>query len=307
MDRSLSHFARLIFGASAVGLLIAGCASNAPGAPVLGVARPVTSAAPQVSGDVLAGLQLAIENELNAVNSTPSAGEAPQAYILLTALNSPSSLQRAETFRSLLALGSNAAIKREQVVFSLLGEVGSNSYVRSVTVGGTSLSASLISILDGVNSQLATLANNMASATLNDVARATTISINASTRVYGLVEPMVHLALAGGDELAEVNSLAAREQQLAGAVAAAGASGDPHYTTDLALLRDLSARLATARQTASSAVSAVLSLKASGFPGNKSTILAARASLVGLRAADGALGIAQGDEREIGNHLGLGL
>jgi hypothetical protein len=306
MDRSLARLARLIGGASVGALLIAGCASNAPGSAVLGVPRPATSPASQVSGNVLAGLQLAIENELNAVNATQSAGEAPQSYLLLTALNSPSSLQRAETFKSLLALGSNAAIKREQVVFSLLGQVRGNTYVRSVTVGGTSLSASLISILDGVNSQLATLANTMASATLNDVARATTISINASTRVYGLVEPMVHLALAGGEELAEVNSLAAREQQLAGAVAAAGASGDPHYTTDLALLRDLSARLATVRQTASSAVSAVLSLKASGFPGNKSTILAARASLVNLRAADGALGIAQGDAHEIGNHLGLG-
>lgn len=117
---------------------------------------------------------------------------------------------------------------------------------------------------------------------------------------------MVHLALAGGDELAEANALAAREQQFAAAVTSAGAT-DPHYASDLALLRDLSARLATVRQSASSAVSSVLSLKAGGFPGNRSTILAARATLTQLRTPEGALGIAQGDEREIARDLGLAL
>jgi Asp/Glu/hydantoin racemase len=306
MDRSLAQFARPILGASAVALLIAGCASNAPGAAVFGVPPPATSAAPQASGDVLAGLQLAIANELNAVNAAPNGGGSPEVLLELTALDNPASLARAENFTRLISLGANETTKREQVVLALIGEVDRNAYIRGVTVGGRSLAGSLISMLDGVNSQLGAQSSSVASASLIDEVRASIRSINASTRVYGLVEPMVHLALAGGDELAVVNALTAREQQLAGSLAAAGASGDAHYAADLALLRDLSARLATARQTASSSVSAVLSLKASGFPGNKSTILAARASLVNLRAADGALGIAQGDAHEIGNHLGLG-
>jgi hypothetical protein len=306
MVRSFSRLATLIGGASAVALLAAGCASTAPGGADIGVPRPATSAQPQSSGDVVAGLELAISNELNAVNSTQNAGESPQVQILINALNSPSSLQRAETFSSLLALGSNAAIKREQVVVSLLGEVGRNSYIRGVTIGGTRLTASLISVLDGVNSQLAALANDMASATLTDVARATYISVNATTRVYGLIEPMVHLALAGGDEIAEVNALTTHAQHLANQVAAAGVSGDPHYLSDLGLLRDLTARLATARQTADSAVSSVLSLKASGFPANKATIMADRAALVALRAPGGALGIAQGDVGVLVTDLGLG-
>jgi hypothetical protein len=306
MVRSFSRLATLIGGASAVALLAAGCASTAPGGADIGIPRPATSAQPQASGDALAGLELAITNELNALNSTQNAGESPQALLLLQALNSPSSLQRAETFQSLLTLGSSAAIKREQVVISLLGEVGRNSYIHGVTIGGTSLSASLISMLNGVNSQLGTLANSIASATLTDVARTTLISINASTRVYGLVEPMVHLALAGGDEIAEINALTTHAQHLANQVAAAGVSGDPHYLTELALLRDLSARLATARQSADSAVGAVLSLKASGFPANKATITAARAALLQLRLPGGALGIAQGDVGVLVTDLGLG-
>jgi hypothetical protein len=304
MDRSLSRIARLIGGAFAVVLLIAGCASNAPGAAVFGVPRPVTSATPQASGDVLAGLQQAIANELNAVNATPTGTGAPLTLLELTALDNPSSFARAENLTRLITTGANQAVKREQVVLALITEVSRNSYIRGVAVGGRSITSSLISVLDAVNSQLATLSNNIASAAYPDQARATVNSINATTRIYGLVQPMVHLALAGGDELAEVNALGAREQQLAADVATAGAS-DSHYASDLALLRDLSARLAAARQIASSAVSSVLGLKASGFPSNKSTILAARAALTQLRTPQGALGIAQGDVREIARDLGL--
>ena len=306
MVRSFSRLATLVGGASVVALLATGCASTAPGGADIGVPRPATSAAPKAAGDALAGLELAINNELNAVNATQNAGESPQALLLLTALNSPSSLQRAETFTSLLSLGSKAAIQREQVVLALLGQVERNTYIHGVTVGGTSLSGSLISILNGVNSQLASLASAIATATLTDVARTTLISINASTRVYGLIEPMVHLALAGGDEIAEVDALTAHAQHLAHQVDVAGVSGDPHYFADLALLHDVTARLDIARQGAESAVNSVLSLKASGFPGNKSTVLAARAALVQLRSPSGALGIAQGDVGVLVTDLGLG-
>jgi outer membrane murein-binding lipoprotein Lpp len=304
MDRSLSRIARLIGGAFAVVLLIAGCATNAPGAAVFGAPRPITSATPQASSDVVAGLELAIANELNAINASPNGGGSPEVLLELTALENPATLARAENFTRLLTLGANEATKREQVVFGLIGEVQGNSYIRGVTVGGRSFSAALIAVLDGVNSQLGSMASSVSSASLTDELHATIRSINASTRVYGLIEPMVHLALAGGDEIAEVNALATREQQLAADVAAAGTS-DSHYASDLALLGDLSARLATARQIASSAVSSVLSLKASGFPGNKSTILAARTTLTQLRTPEGALGFAQGDEREIARDLGL--
>lgn len=136
MDRSLSRLARLIGGAFAVVLLIAGCASNAPGAAVLGVPQPATSATPQASGDVVAGLELAIANELNAVNATPNGGGSPELLIELTALDNPGSLARAENFTRLLTLGANEATKREQLVLSLIEEVQSNGFIRGVTVGG---------------------------------------------------------------------------------------------------------------------------------------------------------------------------
>jgi hypothetical protein len=115
----------------------------------------------------------------------------------------------------------------------------------------------------------------------------------------------VHLALAGGDMLAEVQALTSQEKTLASQVAAAGSS-DPEYARDIALLQDLSRQIASAGKTAGTALSGVLSLTASGFPGNKATILSARATLSALRAPSGALGAALGDASEISVDLGLG-
>jgi hypothetical protein len=305
MHRSLSRLATLIGSVSAA-LLVAGCASTAPGGAVLGVPRPAAAAAPQASGDFLAGLQRAISNELSAVNAISSATGPSQPLVLLEALNNPASLARAENFSRVLGLGATEATKREQVVLSLLADVQRNSYIQGVAVGGASLSASLTSILDAVNNQLATLATNLAGASLPDVARATKITINASTRVYGLIEPMVHLGLAGGLEIAEVNALAAHGQRLADQLATQGASRDAHYFADMVLMRDLTSRLATARQTADSALTSILSLTASGFPGNKATLTAARTALSQLRSPSGALSTAQVDVATLVTDLALG-
>lgn len=306
MDRSYTRFATLIGGAATVGLLLAGCSSSAPGTAVLGVPRTETSAPADTSADAaLAGLEQAITNELNAVAATQSGTQAPEALIELEALDSPSALTRADNFQKLITLGTSQAVKREQVVEALLSEVKTNAYDGGVTVSGRNLRGSLVTLLDGVNNELGALVDSISTATLTNVIRADITTINVSTRIYGLVEPQIHLALAGGDELSVLQNLASQAKTMATQIAAAG-SADPQYARDLALLQDLNQQIATAGKAANSALSSVLSLTASGFPGNKSTITQAHSILSALRSPSGALGSALGDAAEITNDLALG-
>ncbi len=272
---------------------------------MLGVPKTETSAPAQSSGNALAGLEQAITNELNAVAATQSGDQAPLALIELNALNSPSSLIKAENFEKLVSLGTGQLVKREQIVNALISEVGGNAYVSTVSIGGRSLRASLLELLQSVNGQLEALVGSISSATLTDVVRADVTSLNASTRVYGLVEPQVHLELAGGDMLAELNDLAGQARTLAASVAAAG-STDLTYAKDLALIQDLNRQISAAEGALNSSLSTVLSLTAAGFPGNKAAIVSARSTLTALRGPSGSLGKALGDAAEISTDLGLG-
>ncbi len=306
MERSLPRVATLIVGVVAACALLGGCASTAPGAVVIGTPIKATPAGTPPSGNFLAGLQAAITNELNLVNSTQSDSESPGVLIELQALQSVPNLIRSEQFTSLQTVGANQTAKREKVVYALIADVQNNHYLAGVDVAGAGLSRSLISMLNGVNAQLAGFAGQIAGAQMPDELRAAVLSMGNATRVYGLVEPMVHLAIAGGDVLAEVNDLAATERVLAGRVAA-GAATDPNYAQETARLRDLSVQINTAREKANAAVSAALSLTAAGFPGNRATIQSSRAVLTQLRAPFGTLSDANGDVNSITSLLGAGV
>ena len=305
MDRSLSRVATLIVGGVATCALLAGCASSAPGAVVIGTPVKATPAGTPPSGNFLAGLQAAITNELNLVNSTQSDSESPGVLIELQALQSVPNLIRSEQFTSLQSVGGNQTAKREKVVYALIADVQNNRYIAGVDINGSSLSRSLISMLNGVSAQLAGFGGQIAGAQMPDELRAAILTMGNATRVYGLVEPMVHLALAGGDVLAEVNQLAADEQSLAGRVAA-GAATDPNYAQETSRLRDLSVQINNAREKANAAVSAVLSLTAAGFPGNRATIQSSRSVLTQLRSPFGTLSDANGDVSSITSLLGAG-
>ncbi len=129
----------------------------------------------------------------------------------LNALTSKSGATQAEAFGSLINTGSNQIAKRERIINALISDVETNSassgFLHGVTVNGVSLSHSLIALLDGVDGQLQAIASHIAGDTLVDQLRADIVSIGASTRVYGLIEPMVHLVLAGGAELNLLNIL----------------------------------------------------------------------------------------------------
>ncbi len=298
MHRSLSRLSLLAGAAVTVGALLAGCASAVPGPAVI-VAPLAAAAAPTPPAqDFLAGLQSAIAGELNAVNATTqSDSQSPLVLIELNALNNPRSATTAETFQSLLTVGANQIAKRERVVNALILDVKGSAYLTGVSVNGAALSQMIVSFLDGVNGQLQSLASSIASASLADVLRSDLIAIGASTRVYGLVEPMVHLAIAAGFELHAASLLEGSYQALSHQVNLN--HRDPNYGAEVARLQDLAADIATATATASSAIHAVMSLTPSGYPGNKSTIVSQRARLVALKAPLGPLNTGVGDVNEI--------
>jgi hypothetical protein len=296
MDRSLSRFSVLVGSAFAVGALLAGCAADVPGPAVIGVPPSSTSGAAPAAGDFLAGLDQAVANELNSINSTQTDNEPPAVLIELNALNSQSALIQAETFSSLIGTGANQIAKREHLVGALIGDVKGNTYLSGVDVNGSPLSGTLLAMLGGVSGQLQSQANSIDSATLIDVLRSVILTIGPSTRVFGLVEPMIHLAIAGGDELKAVSYLEGQYQTLARKI---GHNEGGNVAQETVLLQDLAAKIATVRSTATADVQAVLALTPAGYPGNKSTILNVRAQLTQLRAPLGPLTSAGGDVDEI--------
>lgn len=296
MPRFLARAFPLIACATAVGFLLAGCAGGSAGA-VIGVP---SSAAPLLRGGISLdnAINQAIDNELIQANQTQGVNEPAINPIELNALNSLKSLVRAEAFDTLLASGAKQIAKRQGLVNTLIADVQSDRYLTGVDVGGASLSRSLLSILSGVNGRLEALGAKIASDALPDVLRSDFLSINTSTRVSGLVAPMTHLTIAGGDELSVLTTLAASARQLASQVAG-GAATDANYAAETSRLRDLTASIASARATVDSALAAVLSLTAAGFPGNKATIQAVRTALIQLRSPSGRIGEANADATAI--------
>jgi hypothetical protein len=290
MDRSLSRFSVVAVGALAAVSLLAGCASSGVPGPAVIVPPHVNGAsAPAPAQDVLAGLQQEISNELNAVNLTQSDSAPPTILVELEALNSPSSVIKAEAFKSLLAGGANQIAKREHVVDELIADVNSafGGFKLAPKVNGTSLQQLLLQLLDRVNGQLSSAASQLSSASSPDELRTAVTSIGTSTRVYGLVTPMIHLLTAGGAELNAALILSNQAANIAqGNIATRGGVAG---TTARSYFADLQREIATANSTIGGAVNAVLALNAAGFPANRSTIVSARAALVQLSSPLGAL------------------
>ena len=110
---------------------------------------------------------------------------------------------------------------------------------------------------------------------------------------------MVHLAIAGGDELAELNTLAGQEPQLAGARSPSGTARTPITLPKSAALRDMSASIAAGRAIAGADIADVLRMTPSDYPGNKTTVTAVRSALIQLRSQLGALGKATANSNKI--------
>jgi len=303
MDRSLSRFSLLVGSAIAVGSLLAGCAADTPGPAVIAVPAAAAGAPAPVANDFLAGLEQAVANELSAIDSTQSDNEPPQVLVELNALNSEGALVQAETFGSLVTTGANQIAKRERLVSALTADVKGTPYVNGVNVNGAALSNTLLALLATVDGQLQSQASSVESASLVDVLRSVIMGIGPSTRVFGLVEPVVHLAIAGGEELNAASLLEGQYQTLLRKVDLN--HHDAYFNQETARLQDLAANIATVRSNATSDVAAVLALTPAGYPGNKSTILSVRAQLAQLRSPLGQLNTGVGDVNEINTLLSL--
>jgi len=287
----------LIGSAVAVGSLIAGCASNAPGGAVIGVPPAARAVVSPPSGDLLASLEQSVANELSAIDTTQTDNEPPGVLIELNALTSESALLQAETFTSLVTTGTNQIVKRERIVNSLIADVSGASYLTGVAINGGSVAGSILAMLDRVNSQLGSQAGSIDSATLIDALRSVISSIGPSTRVLGLVEPQVHLAIAGGEELKGVSLLESQYQTLLNRVGHYKSSAG--YGQETRFLSDLASNIAFVSSNATRDVQAVLVLTPAGYPGNKATILSVRAQLAQFRSALGQLNTATNDVNQI--------
>jgi hypothetical protein len=285
----------MVFGATVAGMLLAGCSPSTTA--VIGVPPSSSPVNEQPVNSIDAAVNAVIASQLAQANENQSDGQPAQAQVELDALTSVNALIRAEAFTSLQATGAKEIAKREGIINTLVSAVQANKYLNGVDPAGRSLSASLLSILSGVESQLQALGAQIASDLLPNVLRSDVLSIATSTRVGGIYDPMTHLAIAGGDELYELGLLSNQEQQLAGEVAAQ--TGGPNYAAETERLNDLESSITSARATIDSALAAVMSLSPASYPGSTTTIVNVRSALIQLRSPLGKIGEANADANEI--------
>jgi hypothetical protein len=285
----------LVVGATAAGMLITGCGSG--NTTVIGVPPSSSPVNQQTVNSIDPAVNAAIASQLAQANANQSDGQPAESQVELDALNSVNSVIRAEAFSTLQASGATQIAKREAIINTLVDNVRANKYLSGVDPAGRSLSASLLSILSGVDSRLEALGAQIASELLPDVLRSDVESIATSTRVGGIYDPMTHLALAGGDELYELGLLSNQEQQLAGEVAAQ--AGQPNHSSEIARLNDLESSIVKARATVDSALGAIMTLTPASYPGSKTTIVNVRNALIQLRSPLGKFGEATADANAI--------
>jgi hypothetical protein len=294
MERPVARSSSLIASAVAVAFLLAGCSAVA-GNAVVGIPASAPPSYTQAGNTTFdSAIDQAVQAELAAANAVQSDGAPAGVLVEINALTSVTALIRSEAFTGLQTTGAKEIAKRQGYVNALIGDVRADTYLNSITLSGSSLSATLLSMLSGVNAQLDGLGAKIASDSLSDELRSDVTSIGPSTRVASLILPMTHLAIAGGGELRELNDLAGRYQQLRLLVAGVAGS-NPNHSLEVARLADLSASIAAARQTVESEVAAVMSLTTSGFPANKATVTSVRNALISLRSPSGKLFEAKAD------------
>jgi hypothetical protein len=302
MGRSLSRFSLLIGSAIAGGSLLVGCASEVPGPAV--IAAPAAAAAAQApsAGDFLAGLEQAVASELSAIDSTQTDNEPPAVIVELDALSSESSLIEAENFGSLVTTGANQIAKRERLLNALIASVKGSPYLSGVAFNGTLLSTTILAVLNRFDGQVQGQAAAIENAALPDQLRAVILAIGPSTRLFGLVQPEIHLLLAAGDELNGVRLLQLQYALMYQRVDAHHEGSD--IPTEQTLVLDLGAQIAQATRVANADINALLALTPAGYPGNKSVILSVRAQLTQLKSPLGPLNAGVGDVNELTTLLG---
>ena len=196
-------------------LLLAACGEFENG-PVIGNPAQATPSSNIGSSLSLAGLQQELADQLSQVEATQTdPGSGPLASEV-SALINDQALLASERIADLQQLGHNEAVTLEGDLSSLIGDVQDAS---GLTSGEQ---ASIEGVIYQIRDQLQALDAKIAADTLVDVLRTDVLSVDSSTRVAGLIEPMVHIALAAGDLLNQARNLSTQASRLSSRESVAG-------------------------------------------------------------------------------------
>ena len=284
MSRSSFTIAASI-GAALSTLVIAGCGTTETG-PVIAPPPQAALAAGNASvQSALAAFAQAMQSQLNAAASTTTSGVVDLAAET-NALASDGNLIAAERIDALKSLGAKTAGDLEATVRSLMSTASGDGSLNSTYVDGTSIGATLRSILGSALANVESLASEIATTSLPDVLRNDDQTL-ASSKIYGFLDPQAHTLIAGGDALAEANNLSATAQALTAQVNGTGSGSDPNYNAEVGLLTQLHDAIGSTSSIAVSAIRQVRGLTADNFPGNASALNAARQSLTQLTLPNG--------------------
>src|ERR1700692_822201 len=176
MERPVARFSSLIASATAIGFLLAGC-SAAAGNAVVGIPASAPPSYTQAGNTIDSGIDQAVQAELAAANAVQSDGASPGVLVEINALTGVNALIRAEAFTSLQKTGANEIAKRQGYVSALIADVRNDAFLNGITLSGSRLSVTLLSMLYGVNAQLDALAARIATDSLPDVLRSDVTSI----------------------------------------------------------------------------------------------------------------------------------
>jgi Carboxypeptidase regulatory-like domain len=266
--------------------ILAGCGVSM-NAAVIGVPPTVAPGVVLSSTDPAIGAyQRALVDELNQAVSTQGAHEAQQLQAQFEALTNNHTLIGAEKIDALRQFGAQQIALRQTVVSQLIADVQSRQHLSS------GQRSALIANLQAVSAHLTSLGNLIAQDTLVDRLRTDVVSMANSTRIYGLVLPVVYLADAADSMIAEASLLAQRGQQIYGTILQNGA-GDPNHGLEVAAYQSLQTQIGTLDATANSGVNAVLSLSASDYTTATSVINGERSLMSSVLGPFGPMTTAQ--------------
>jgi hypothetical protein len=155
--------------------------------------------------------------------------------------------------------------------------------VDSATHLTSSHRSTLLAQYSSAESGLKALDQKIQSDTTLSSVRADQATIVTGYRVYVLIVPKTHIVIASDRTTFIASELSKLEAKLAKAVDKAPAG--QNKTDAAAALADMQKQIAAATDAVSGVASSVLPLTASGYPGNRSILLSARAGLVEARTA----------------------
>lgn len=255
-------------------LLLAACGNPAPDG-VIGARPNANVTAGTVSFDA-APIAAAFAEQLAELNNIQSIGETNLA-------NGQLPIDSFLTFRQSLRLAYEQVLDNAYISDRLIAIATLRSQVVSDGALSSWQKARVIGVLDAASAALYKLRLTVAREHLVDAAAHDKVKI-FQLRVLTVVLPQARLLMAAY-QLDDLAAFYARQQAaLQQAIYAWEANGNDG-TAAQAAVNDLSLRIATMRRSSGAAIAQVSGLSASGYPGNRSSLISARGALVAGKVA----------------------